>query len=132
MRRSTVLQNEDQPRRLSPLRIWTLCALPWLALVAGLSVYDHQPAIGVMAQADAPESIATTVRTRCGHTLSAGSSESNTIVASGSAMMPASTAANTVQPGDTRSPCRQRAKFAASPEAFLPFCATSVIGALAS
>ncbi len=45
-------------------------------------------------------------------------------------MMPASTAANTVQPGATRSPCRQRAKFAASPEAFLPFCATSVIGAL--
>ena len=58
MPRSTVLQNEDQPRRFSPLRIWTLCALPWLALVAGLSVYDHQRAIGVMAQADAPESIA--------------------------------------------------------------------------
>ena len=57
MPRSTVLQNEDQSRRFSPLRIWTLCALPWLALVAGLSVYDHQRAIGVMAQADTPESI---------------------------------------------------------------------------
>jgi hypothetical protein len=58
MPRSTVLQNEDQPRRLSPLRIWTLCALPWLALVTGLSIYDHQRAIGVMAQAQSPESIA--------------------------------------------------------------------------
>ena len=58
MPRSTVLQNEDQPRRLSPLRIWTLCALPWLALVTGLSIYDHQRAIGVMAQDQSPESIA--------------------------------------------------------------------------
>ena len=58
MRRSTVLQNEDQPRRFSPLRIWTLCAMPWLALVTGLSVYDHQRAIGVMAQSQSPESIA--------------------------------------------------------------------------
>jgi len=55
MRRSTVLQDEDQPRRFTPLRIWTLCALPWLALVAGLSVYDHQRAISVMAQADTPQ-----------------------------------------------------------------------------
>ena len=58
MRRSTVLQNEEQSRRSNPLRIWTLCALPWLTLVAGLSIYDHQRAIGVMAQSHAPESIA--------------------------------------------------------------------------
>jgi hypothetical protein len=56
MRRSTVLQDEEQPRHFSPLQIWVLCALPWLALVAGLSIYDHQRAIGVMAQAEAPES----------------------------------------------------------------------------
>ena len=56
MRRSTTL--EDQPRRLNPLRIWTLCAMPWLALVTGISVYDHQRAIGVMAQTLAPEDIA--------------------------------------------------------------------------
>jgi hypothetical protein len=35
-----------------------LCALPWLALVTGLSIYDHERAIGVMAQAEMPESIA--------------------------------------------------------------------------
>ena len=57
MRRSTTL--EDQPRRrLNPLRIWTLCAMPWLALVTGLSIHDHQRAIGIMAQSQAPESIA--------------------------------------------------------------------------
>lgn len=44
-------------RRSSPLRIWMLCALPWLALVTGLSLYDHQRAIGVMAQAGAPENL---------------------------------------------------------------------------
>ena len=48
---------QDQRRRSTPLRIWTLCALPWLALVTGLSLYDHQRAIGVMAQAAAPEGI---------------------------------------------------------------------------
>ena len=32
--------------------------MPWLALVTGLSVYDHQRAIGVMAQSQAPEGIA--------------------------------------------------------------------------
>mgnify|MGYP001053953846 CR=1 FL=1 len=58
MRRSTAVQNEDQPRRFSPLRIWVLCALPWLALVTGLSIYDHQRAIGVMARAQAPETVA--------------------------------------------------------------------------
>jgi hypothetical protein len=58
MRRSTALQDEDQPRRFSPLRIWMLCALPWLALVAGLSIYDHERAIGVMAQSQSAESIA--------------------------------------------------------------------------
>src|SRR5262245_28729503 len=58
MRRSTALPDEDQPRRFSPLRLWTLCALPWLALVIGLSIYDHERAIGVMAQAEAPDSIA--------------------------------------------------------------------------
>ena len=58
MRRSTVLQDEGQPRRFTPLRIWTLCAMPWLTLVTGLSVYDHQRAIRVMAQADAPQSSA--------------------------------------------------------------------------
>ena len=56
MRDSTVPQ--DQPRRSTPLRIWLLCALPWLALVIALSLYDHQRAIGVMAQAGAPESLA--------------------------------------------------------------------------
>lgn len=55
MRRSTALQNEDESRRSGPLRIWILCALPWLALVTGLSIYDHQRAIGVMAQSQAPE-----------------------------------------------------------------------------
>jgi hypothetical protein len=58
MRHSTTLQQEDQPRRLSPLRVWTYCAVPWLALVTGISVYDHQRAIGVMAQSQAPENIA--------------------------------------------------------------------------
>ena len=58
MRRSTTLPQEDQPRRLNPLRIWTLCAMPWLALVAGLSIYDHQRAITVMAQSQAPEGMA--------------------------------------------------------------------------
>jgi len=58
MRRSTILEDEEQPRRSSPFRLWMLCALPWLALVTGLSLYDHQRAIGVMAQAQAPESIA--------------------------------------------------------------------------
>jgi hypothetical protein len=58
MRRSTALQDEEQPRRFGPLRIWTLCAMPWLALVAGLSLYDHQRAIGVMARAQSPESVA--------------------------------------------------------------------------
>lgn len=58
MRRSTAVPREDQPRRFGPFRIWTLCALPWLALVAGLSLYDHQRAIGIMAQSQAPESIA--------------------------------------------------------------------------
>lgn len=61
MRGTTILQDEDRPRRSTPLRIWTLCALPWLALVSGLSLYDHQRAIGVMAQAGGPESIAGTV-----------------------------------------------------------------------
>lgn len=58
MPRSTTLPQEDQPRRLDPLRIWTLCAMPWLVLVTGLSFYDHQRAIGVMAQSQAPEGIA--------------------------------------------------------------------------
>ena len=51
MRRSTVLHDEEQPGRASPFRIWMLCAMPWLALVTGLSVYDHQRAIAVMARA---------------------------------------------------------------------------------
>jgi hypothetical protein len=58
MRHSTTLPREDQPRRLNPLRIWMLCGVPWLAFVAGLSVYDHQRAIGVMARSHAPEGIA--------------------------------------------------------------------------
>jgi hypothetical protein len=58
MRRSTALPNEDQPRRFGPFRVWMLCALPWLAMVTGLSIYDHERAIGVMAQAEAPDSIA--------------------------------------------------------------------------
>ena len=35
-----------------------MCAMPWLALVTGLSVYDHERAIGVMAQSQAPKGIA--------------------------------------------------------------------------
>lgn len=58
MRRTTVLQDEDQPKRFSPLKTWMLWAVPWLALVSGLSIYDHQRAIGVMAQAAAPQTIA--------------------------------------------------------------------------
>ncbi len=58
MRRSTVLHDEEQPGRASPFRIWMLCAMPWLALVTGLSIYDHQRAIGIMAQSQAPKSIA--------------------------------------------------------------------------
>ena len=71
--------------------------------VPNSSVSAPTPTSSRPVSASAPGS---TVRIRCGHTLSAGSSESTTIVASGSAMMPASTAANTVQPGDTlqRSP----------------------------
>ena len=57
MRRSTVLQDE-QPGRSSPFRIWMFCAMPWLALVVGASIYDHQRAIGIMVQSQAPESIA--------------------------------------------------------------------------
>lgn len=58
MRRSTAFPGADRPRRVRPLWVWTLCAVPWLALVTGISVYDHQRAIGVMAQSQAPESIA--------------------------------------------------------------------------
>jgi hypothetical protein len=58
MRRSTILQDEDQSRRFSPFRIWMLCAIPWLALVSGLSIYDHQRAIGIMAQGQSSETIA--------------------------------------------------------------------------
>ena len=58
MRRSTALQQKDQHKLFSPIRIWTLCAIPWLALVVGLSIHDHQRAIGLMAQSRAPESIA--------------------------------------------------------------------------
>jgi len=58
MARSAPLQDEDQTARFSPLRIWTLCALPWLALVTGLSLYDHERAIAVMAQAEAAETVA--------------------------------------------------------------------------
>jgi hypothetical protein len=58
MRRSTVLQDEEQPKRSRPLRIWMLCAMPWLALTTGQSIYDHQRAIGVMAQSQSPEGIA--------------------------------------------------------------------------
>ena len=58
MARSAPLQDEDQATRFSPLRLWTLCALPWLALVTGLSIYDHERAIGVMAQAAAAETVA--------------------------------------------------------------------------
>ena len=50
MSRPTPLQHEDKSRRSSPFRIWMLCAMPWLALVTGLSVYDHQRAIAVMAR----------------------------------------------------------------------------------
>jgi putative exporter of polyketide antibiotics len=57
MARSAPLQDEDQAKRFSPLRTWTLCALPWLALVTGLSIYDHERAIGVMAQAEAAETV---------------------------------------------------------------------------
>lgn len=57
MRRSTALQSEDQPRQLSPLRIWVLCALPWLALVTGLSIL-RSPACdrrhGVIQRAGGP------------------------------------------------------------------------------
>ena len=49
MRRSTALQQEDRHRRFNPIRIWALCAIPWLALVVGLSIHDHQRAIGLVA-----------------------------------------------------------------------------------
>jgi hypothetical protein len=58
MARSARLQDKDQTKRFSPLRIWTLCALPWLALVTGLALYDHERAIGLMAQAEAAETAA--------------------------------------------------------------------------
>lgn len=58
MRRSTALQDEEQPGRSSPFRIWMCCAMPWLALVIGAAIYDHQRAIGLMVQSQAPESIA--------------------------------------------------------------------------
>ena len=58
MARSAPLQDEDQSKQHSPLRTWTLCALPWLALVAGLSLYDHARAIGVLVQAGTAETIA--------------------------------------------------------------------------
>jgi hypothetical protein len=43
-------RHEHHRQRSSAFRIWLLCAAPWLALVAGLSIYDHQRAIGLMAQ----------------------------------------------------------------------------------
>jgi hypothetical protein len=58
MRHSTILEEDDRPRRFDPLRVWTLCAMPWLAVVTGISLYDHQRAIGVMMQAQSPEGIA--------------------------------------------------------------------------
>lgn len=44
--------------RVRLLRRWTMLALPWLLLVAALSIYDHQRAIGRMAAslADGPAS----------------------------------------------------------------------------
>ena len=57
MSRSTALPSDDESPRFGPFRIWVLCAIPWLALVAGLAIYDHQRAIGVMAQAEAQESV---------------------------------------------------------------------------
>lgn len=53
--RASPARMRKQPTRFSPSRIWALCAMPWLALVVGLSIYDHQRAIGLMARAQAPE-----------------------------------------------------------------------------
>jgi hypothetical protein len=58
VRRPTALPNEDQRRRFSPFRIRTLYAVLWLALVAGLSIYDHQRAIGREVQSRLPENTA--------------------------------------------------------------------------
>ena len=54
MRRSTSAPSsschQHHRQRSGAFRIWLLCAAPWLALVAGLSIYDHQRAIGLMAE----------------------------------------------------------------------------------
>ena len=39
------------------MRIWTWCAIPWLGLVTGLSIRDHQRAIGIMADAQVPDGV---------------------------------------------------------------------------
>jgi hypothetical protein len=44
-------ERENDRRRRSPFRIWLLCAIPWLALVGALSIYDHHRAIGRTAAA---------------------------------------------------------------------------------
>lgn len=44
-------RQDDQRRRPGPFRIWLLYAIPWLAIVAGMSIYDHHRAIGVLADA---------------------------------------------------------------------------------
>ena len=59
------------------------------------SVRTPTPRSSRPVSASAPGS---TVRTRCGHTLSRTSRESTTMVASGSAMMPATATANSVAP----------------------------------
>jgi hypothetical protein len=60
MRRSPVVRNAGlrEDERPGPFRIWTLCAILWLAQVAGLSIYDHQRAIGRLAESHLPEDAA--------------------------------------------------------------------------
>ncbi len=51
-------RNGERRRRSGPFRIWLLCAIPWLAIVAAFAVYDHDRAIGLMAEAAMPDGIA--------------------------------------------------------------------------
>jgi hypothetical protein len=43
---SSDVEDEPESWRLSPFRVWLLCAMPWLAAVVGLTLYDHHRAIG--------------------------------------------------------------------------------------
>ena len=54
---SSTNHDSDRRRRSGPFRIWLLCAIPWLAIVAAFSVYDHYRAVGLMAAEAMPDGV---------------------------------------------------------------------------